>query len=250
MKFKILAVMLFVASAAQAASWSKSSERWYYDTGEIGIGYLQSIGNDITTQHASNYIINARSDMWRRQHLGLEAMIGTGSFKSLSSSRKTEVFGELRLKVGLNVASEEKPFFIDLVVSGSGGANAGNATATERWNVFYTGGGAEIGGKAPIGENFAAYNLGYEYLFNAGYTVNNANDRDNDYRSSINGGHLIRASLAYHKVFGTSGISAYLRLSARYLMLNQSNPVMIDGVEFSRPSRNNLSAMAEIGFGF
>lgn len=251
MKLKSVLIGLLIAlGIGYGADWGKNEPSWSYETLEIGLGYMHSIGDDVLAPKRNNGTFALRGDMWRRYwHIGFDGMFGTNSFNQISNtfSRKkdlVEVFGELHLKLGANIGSERVPLFIDLVGSILAGTNVGNV-AGNAYGTSISGLGVELGGKIPLENHFFAYNLGYEYIAGGRYIIKSGNPS-----ATINGGHLVRASIAYHKIL-TGNFSLYGRLSARYIMLNDSKQVMLNnGTGFSLPSANNLSAMFEVGFGF
>lgn len=247
MKLKSVLLATLLVSGAYSANWDDYKES-YYSTGEIGIGYLKNMGDNITTKKSDNVTLSVRADEWNNfWHAGAEVILGT---HALNSKDGRSLFGEAHLKPGFNIGTDETPVFLDVVVSLLKGARVDNINGSDsKYSSVFGALGAELGGKIAFPQSFIAYNLGYGYILGGGYDVPNATNNNELTRSKVNGGHLVRASVALHKKI-SSHYSFYGRLSARYLNTSSSKSIKVSSSDFSVPSHHNVSAMLEVGFGF
>lgn len=194
-----------------------------------------------------------------RTRFVISTKLGVGKQETSPSSldfagQNLAIFGEIRPKVGVNLATKRFPLFLNIAYVFEAYTSRKKGDSSGYSYLFHYLGG-EVDGKIPFGKKVALeYAFGYDWLFGGGYGFGVAKD------SSLSGYGLNGHSYALNAGVGLAYTanpqkSYYLKMICRYQNLGHSNVAQRKNIQnnlnaLSMPSMRNIVGMLEMGIEF
>lgn len=154
-------------------------------------------------------------------------------------------FGDINLKLGVNLASQEVPFYVNVFAASDGYSTRILEKGLDVIVGYY---GVELDGKFPAGTgNQIEWMVGYGYA-----PKNQVRYKFINSEAAKAQGHIIKASLALAMLEGRQEVYSFLRLVGKYQILDGSTSTEYGATPtpISYPATKNVQAMVELGVKF
>ena len=199
---------------------------------DIYAGYINLEGGIATKNNRAQFVLSAKLGAGKQNPALLSPQF---------VREGVALFGEIRPKVGVNLATKNIPLYLNLAYTFEAYTSRKKGSGGYSYLFHYIGG--ELDGAVPLGKRVALqYSVGYDWLFYGGYGFG----KDSALSAFGLNGEAYSASVGA-SYFYSEQMEYYLKIIFRYQNLGASK---ISSERLGMPALTNAIGMLEMGIGF
>lgn len=221
-------------SGYRYADYNAQGAQINHQDGYIGFGVRMATPQELL-QLVANY---------RGTFIGGQSKV-SGLASDVSGRNSGGGFNDVSVKLGLNLGSQEVPFYINAFAAADTYSTRIPQDGVDIKVPYF---GVELDGKFPAGTgNNIEWSLGYGYALKDSVEYRFINSEPAKAQ-----GHTLRASLGLAMLEGRQEVQSFLRLVGKYQMLDASTSTNYGATPtaISYPATKNVQAMVELGVKF